>query len=233
VITKTASGFKVTTQFKEVDKLHPSGHTGIDISLPEGSPLFSIGNGHIENIVNYHSENIGKGIYVRLDSGEKVIYGHLSDTPNNIHIGDKVEVGDLIAYSGNTGRSTGGHLHLGLRDSQSNEFIDPTKYADMAVSKDNPWMPNFIENPYDKVGNSISELNNKLDTFMYWINPKHWFTEGWSALETFILSADTATWVMCGTMIGVWLMMAGLKQPKKYIFWGWIIFWVLRGFVFA
>lgn len=232
MISKTASGFKVTTKFGEIDKLHPHGHNGLDIALPEGSPLFSIGNGHIENIVNYHNENLGKGIYLRLDSGEKVIYGHLSDT-SQVNIGDKVEVGDLIAYSGNTGRSTGGHLHLGLRDGQTNEFIDPTKYADMAVSKDSPWIPNFVENPYNKMNNSIGELNDKLDTFMYWINPKHWITEGWSALETFITSPDTAAWMMGGTIIGVWLMMLGLKQPKHYIFWANIIFWVLRGFVFV
>jgi hypothetical protein len=233
MITKTASGFRVTTQFGEVDKLHPSGHTGIDIALPEGSPLYSIGNGVVENIVNYHSENIGKGVFVRLDSGEKVIYGHLSDVPSNIDIGDKVNVGDLIAYSGNTGRSTGGHLHLGLRDSQTNEFIDPIKYSDMAVSNDSRWIPNFIEKPYDKVGNSISELNDKLDTFGYWINPIHWFTEGWAALERLILHPETGAWLIGGTIIGVWLTMAGLNIPRKYIYWGWIVFWILRGFVFA
>lgn len=43
-----------------------------------------------------------------------------------VKVGDKLNYGDLIGYSGNTGHSTGPHLHFGIKD--GNRFIDPSEY---------------------------------------------------------------------------------------------------------
>lgn len=85
----------------------------------------------------------------------------------------------------------------------------------------------------------ISELNDKVDTlnhnwesFKYWVNPVNWFVEANRGLYTIINHEDTATVLMAGTIIGIWLIMADVKWVKKWLFWSWVIYWVLRGFVY-
>lgn len=113
---------RITSKFGEVSKVHPSPHTGIDLAFPEGSPLPSIGNAVVERVVDYGSENIGKGVILRLADGKEVIYGHLSDI--KVKVGQMLSEGQIVGLSGNTGHSTGPHLHLGLKE--NGHFIDPT-----------------------------------------------------------------------------------------------------------
>jgi hypothetical protein len=102
-----------------------------------------------------------------------------------------------------------------------------------AIPYKDTWVPNFIEKPYQDISSSISELNHHIDSFIYWINPVHWFTSGWHSLGDLIQNPETAIILMAGTIIGGWLMATGVKWPKKWLFWGWVIYWVLRGFVFV
>jgi murein DD-endopeptidase MepM/ murein hydrolase activator NlpD len=231
VITQTVKGFKVTTQFGVIDKLHSTPHNGIiDVALPEGSQLYSIGKGIVENVVNYGDNNIGQGVIVKLDNGSRAIYGHISQA--KVEIGQSIEPGQLVALSGNTGRSTGPHLHFSLKDGQ--QALDPTNVVSKAIEPHNsPFVPDFIEKPYTKATDSIAELNDKLDTIGYWINPVNWFKEAWQGLEWLFQNPDVAIWLMGGTVIGIWLICLGAKWPKKWLFWGWIVYWVFRGFVFA
>jgi murein DD-endopeptidase MepM/ murein hydrolase activator NlpD len=230
MISPTVKGFKITTQFGVIDKLHSTPHNGIDIALPEGSQLYSIGKGIVENVVNYGDNNIGQGVIVKLENGSRAIYGHISQA--KVEIGQSIEPGQLVALSGNTGRSTGPHLHFSLKDGQ--QALDPTNVVSKAIEPQNsPFVPDFIEKPYTKATDSIAELNDKLDTIGYWINPVNWVKEAWQGLEWLIQNPDVAIWLMGGTVIGIWLICLGAKWPKKWLFWGWIIYWVLRGFVFV
>lgn len=114
--------YQVTCPFGSTDPLHPSGHTGIDLAINEGTKLFSPVNGIIEKVADYGNINAGKCIVIKTDSGERVIMGHLSDF--KVSEGQSIHQGDLVALSGNTGHSTGSHLHLGLKD-ENGSFIDP------------------------------------------------------------------------------------------------------------
>jgi len=94
------------------------GHNGIDFGIPVGTPLFAV----FEGIVFECSDDgsgYGKFIKLRKDNIE-VVYGHLSD--QEVKKGQKIYMGDKIGESGNTGNSTGPHLHFGLRclDSKGN-----------------------------------------------------------------------------------------------------------------
>lgn len=230
MITKTIKGFKVTTQYGAVDKLHPAPHNGIDIALPEGSPLYSVGRGIVENVVNYGKDNIGQGVIVKLENGQRAIYGHISQA--KVEIGQQLEPGQLLAFSGNTGRSSGPHLHFSLKE--GHQPLDPTQTVSRAIEQHNsPFMPDFIERPYTKLTDSVAELNDKLDTIGYWINPKNLLSEAWQGLEWLIYNPDVAVWLMGGTIIGIWIIALGAKWPKKWLFWSWIVYWVLRGFVFV
>lgn len=95
-------------------RIHPvtgeySFHTGIDLPVPEGTPIYSWFSGEVTSA----AESGGNGIFIVVTNGDvKTSYLHLSQL--NVTTGQKVKQGDLIGYSGNTGMSTGPHLHLSL-----------------------------------------------------------------------------------------------------------------------
>ena len=119
--------YRVTTQFGEVDSWHQTPHTGIDLAMGLHSKILSPTNAVVERIVDYGNQNIGKGVILKTEDGEHLIFGHLSDN-SVVHVGQQIHQGDLIAFSGSSGRSSGPHLHLGLRDGTTNQFINPNKY---------------------------------------------------------------------------------------------------------
>ncbi|AYP68390.1 metallo-endopeptidase [Bacillus phage vB_BboS-125] len=235
MITKTAAGFKVTTGFQEVSKLHPNGHTGLDIAIPEGTPLYSIGKGVVEKVVDYGDVNAGKTVIVQLQDGTRAVYGHLSEWA--VETGDKIDAGQLLAYSGNTGRSTGAHLHISLQD-QAGNYITPESIVDQAlVQKAGFQLPSLpkLENPFAGTMDALAEFNEKLDAigdwFIYWFNPVNLGTEIWDGMNFLIMHETTAYVLMGGTMAGIMLWALGANWPKKYVFWTWVSYWGFRMFV--
>lgn len=88
-------------------------HTGMDFGLPVGTPIYAPADG-VAYFAN-NSYNGGYGIMVKLEHafGFSTFYAHLSKIA--VQKGDFVRRGQLIAYSGNSGRSTGPHLHYEIR----------------------------------------------------------------------------------------------------------------------
>ena len=82
-------------------------HNGIDIPLPTGTPVRSTGNGFVSK--TGYSSRLGKFITINHGSSYQTIYGHLSTI--RVQSGQRVQMGDILGYSGNTGRSTNPHLH--------------------------------------------------------------------------------------------------------------------------
>lgn len=141
--------YRVTSEYGAMEKgLRSSPHTGIDLAMPDGTPLYSPVDGIVTKVVDYGDKNLGKGIYIETDDHQTVIMGHLSDF--KVSEGVRVQEGDLVALSGNTGRSTGSHLHLGLKD-ESGSFIDPEP-----LLNDN----SFYSTVFEKEG-IITKLSNK------------------------------------------------------------------------
>ena len=92
-------------------RLHPvtgrvSPHNGTDFAMPIGTPITAPANGRVERVGNHHAA--GRYIVVRHDNGYRTRYLHLSQPL--VSQGERVTMGDRIALSGNTGRSTGPHL---------------------------------------------------------------------------------------------------------------------------
>ncbi len=96
-------------------------HAGVDIAVPVGTPLFSSTGGTV--VTARYSDTAGNFIEVLTDSGYMVRYLHLDSI--GVSAGDTVEKGALIGATGNTGRSTGPHLHLEVRTPEG-KAIDPT-----------------------------------------------------------------------------------------------------------
>ncbi|WP_373278562.1 M23 family metallopeptidase [Alicyclobacillus shizuokensis] len=87
-------------------------HPGIDLACSVGTPVYAANNGRVAEA---GPNNGGYGIWVVLDHGGGLqsVYGHLSRVV--VHVGQMVHKGQLIAYSGATGRVTGPHLHYEVR----------------------------------------------------------------------------------------------------------------------
>ena len=84
-------------------------HQGVDFAAPTGTPIMAAGTGHIEFV----GSNGGAGKYIRIKhlNGYKTSYSHLSKYASGIQKNVKVSQGQVIGYVGNTGLSTGPHLH--------------------------------------------------------------------------------------------------------------------------
>lgn len=98
-------------------------HGGIDYGLPEGTPVFASANGTIQ-ATPYDAPGFGNYIKLVTDDGTELFYGHLSS--KNAPGGARVKAGDLVGYSGNSGKSTGPHLHFEVRKSGSK--MDPSAW---------------------------------------------------------------------------------------------------------
>ena len=111
--------FPVTQRFGE-KITNPAGHTGIDYALYLGTPVLAAMDGKVSRIAELRS---GYGTHVIVDHGGglQTIYAHLSRV--TVEFGETVREGQLLGYSGNTGNSTGPHLHFEVR--RLGQPIDP------------------------------------------------------------------------------------------------------------
>ena len=97
-------------------------HNGIDIAIVTGTPVKAAADGK----VIYSGVNGGYGIMVIIDHGNGVETRYAHHSRNVVKVGDSVHRGQVIAYSGNTGNSTGPHLHFEIRC--RNKPVDPMPY---------------------------------------------------------------------------------------------------------
>ena len=111
------------------------GHNGIDWGLLIGTPILAVDAG---KVIVRHTSATGFGRYIKLQhSWGQSLYAHLSEF--QVEVGDEVERGQRLGLSGNSGFSTGPHLHFGLR-------INPYNKSDGWYGYTNPhrfleWLP--------------------------------------------------------------------------------------------
>jgi len=87
-------------------------HYGTDLDLNVGEPVTACFDG-IVRIVQYNSNGYGKYIMIRHYNGFETLYAHLSQ--QDVKVGQNVKAGEVIGLGGNTGRSSGPHLHFEVR----------------------------------------------------------------------------------------------------------------------
>lgn len=107
------------------ERIHPitkerKSHNGVDIAVPVGTHVYSAIEGTV--ILAAYSESAGNWVKVQNDAGWTVVMMHMDSL--TVSAGDIVKQGDHLGYSGNTGRSTGPHLHLEVRN-PSDQPINP------------------------------------------------------------------------------------------------------------
>ena len=83
-------------------------HTGIDIATPFGTPVHAVAEG----MVTFAGVRRGYGNVVEIDHGNGYMTRYAHNSKLDVHPGQHVQVGDVIAQAGSTGRSTGSHVHF-------------------------------------------------------------------------------------------------------------------------
>ncbi len=103
------------------------GHKGIDIAAPYGTPIYATESGTITQAATGWNGGYGTVIKIKHDDGTVSLYSHMSSI-DEVGYGDYVVKGQLIAYVGSTGNSTGNHLHFEIRDSNGS-IENPLDYV--------------------------------------------------------------------------------------------------------
>jgi murein DD-endopeptidase MepM/ murein hydrolase activator NlpD len=108
-LRRTASGYgwRIDPIYK-VKKFHE----GMDFSAPIGTEVYATGDGVVKRVIRSQG---GYGNHIEIDHGfgYSTVYAHLNDF--NVKRGQKIKRGDVIGFVGNTGKSTGPHLHYEVR----------------------------------------------------------------------------------------------------------------------
>jgi murein DD-endopeptidase MepM/ murein hydrolase activator NlpD len=112
-------------QYEQITSLlkdRPS-HKGMDFKVPVGTEVMSPRAGVVTR-ANWNWAANGNGIEIRYDDGVLAKFLHLNE--NRVAVGERVSAGQVIALSGNTGRSTAPHLHYQL--DRGDKALDPIDY---------------------------------------------------------------------------------------------------------
>ncbi len=123
---------RITTRFGY--RTHPitkrrDYHKGLDIANDTGTPIYATADGTVKKVVR--KKLIGKMIEIEHAYGYKTVYGHLDEYL--VKVGDKVTKGQIIGLMGNTGRSTGPHLHYEIV--YYGKALNPVKYLNRPKDK--------------------------------------------------------------------------------------------------
>ena len=123
-------------------------HEGIDFTAPIGTEIYSTGNGVVSK-VEYNGRGYGNNVVINHGYGFETLYGHMSKF--NVRSGQRIKRGDVIGYVGNTGASTGPHVHYEVR--RSGKKIDPVNY----------FFNDLTPEEFDKVREIASQTNQSFD----------------------------------------------------------------------
>lgn len=147
---------------------HGHFHSGLDIKTPsEGQKIYSIFNGFVSRI-KIATNGYGKAIYITHPNGFTSVYAHLQKFSPKIEEYVKknqykkesfeielysqktdlpIELGEIIAFSGNTGGSSGPHLHFEIRDTKTQKTINPELFGYKIQDKIPPQINNLFVYP--------------------------------------------------------------------------------------
>jgi murein DD-endopeptidase MepM/ murein hydrolase activator NlpD len=121
-LKRTASGYG-----RRIDPIYKTirFHKGMDFSAPTGTEIFATADGVIEKI-SWDKTGYGNCVIIDHGYGYKTLYAHCHKFQKGLRKGLKVKRGDVIAFVGNTGKSTGPHLHYEVR--YKNKPQNPQNY---------------------------------------------------------------------------------------------------------
>jgi len=139
-------------------------HLGVDYAAPTGTKVKAAADGRIT--FRGRKGGYGNTIIVQHKNGLKTLYAHLYKFKGGLRVGSRVKKGQLIAYVGSTGLSTGPHLHLGLY--RNGVAIDPLKIIKVTKNKlkgkEKRVFLQYAKTMSNRLKNSTKQLNVLIPT---------------------------------------------------------------------
>lgn len=135
LLARPVRGARISSYFTK-RRFHPilkkwRAHLGVDYAARRGTPIVAAGSGRV--IYAGRLGSYGKLVKIRHDDGYETRYAHLKSFRRGIKRGKYVKKGHTIGYVGNTGRSTGPHLHFELR--KRGRAINPLRVVQVTTKK--------------------------------------------------------------------------------------------------
>lgn len=137
-------------------------HKGLDIKVYIGDTIRAAFSGKVR-IVRYEAGGYGKYIVIRHNNGLETIYGHLSK--QLVEENQEVRSGEVIGFGGNTGRSTGSHLHFETR--LCGVALNPALMFDFRAQDVTGDYYAFNKETYDRESTNATRLRGKQDSSTY------------------------------------------------------------------
>lgn len=137
-------------------------HKGLDIKVYVGDTIRAAFSGKVR-IVRYEAGGYGKYIVIRHNNGLETIYGHLSE--QLVEENQEVRSGEVIGLGGNTGRSTGSHLHFETR--LCGVALNPALMFDFRAQDVTGDYYAFNKETYDNESTNATRLRGKQDSSTY------------------------------------------------------------------
>lgn len=123
-------------------------HEGIDFTAPVGTEIYATGNAVVGKI-EHNGRGYGNNVILNHGFGYQTLYAHMSRI--NVKTGQKLKRGDIIGFVGNSGSSTGPHVHYEVM--RNGKKIDPVNY----------FFNDLTPEEYDKVREIASQQNQSFD----------------------------------------------------------------------
>jgi murein DD-endopeptidase MepM/ murein hydrolase activator NlpD len=128
-------------------------HRGIDVHSDIGTPVVATANGVVTSLQNTEG-GFGRLIKISHGMGFVTYYGHLKSM--DVKVNQIVSKGELIGYSGNSGRSTGPHLHYGIRFGERS--LDPANFILWTLNNFDQQLEKMKEIPWASLMASMQKL---------------------------------------------------------------------------
>lgn len=215
--------YPITAGFGSIDKVHTTAHTGIDLLIPTGTDILSPCEGIVSRIADYGNTSLGKAVFVKLDNGKELVFGHLSKI--NVKDDQIIHFGQKIAESGNTGLSTGAHLHLALKDVDGH-FIDPQAYEQIFQTFDHSTnvmlakVPSVFDlvNPFSKIPKPDLSIPNPFREVMEFFKPIVDFFSWCGGVVNNIKTEGFGDWLEHRLFLGIKYIFTEMIRANDFFF---------------
>lgn len=168
------NGYTVSTQYGVVDAEHSRPHQGTDFAMSAGTDVKAVGDGVVQKVGTDPNDGLGIHVFITHTgtNGRTMtsIYGHMIEGSVTVSEGQNVTKGQVIGQVGNTGHSTGPHLHLEFREGangQSGASLSMTEagkmLSDGSNSDGSSWNNGSGSDSQGSSGYNISAANAAMD----------------------------------------------------------------------
>lgn len=199
--------FRLSSDFGVLEQVRSGPHNGIDLVMESGTKLRGIVEGKVIQIFD-GSGDIGKGVKILGTDGREYIYGHMDKV--KVALGEKIKLGKLIGTSGNTGNTTGPHLHFAVKE--NGQFIDPTGYRSTLDKMSGDISPADLKF-WDWEGKMQLAFENKIEALK-----DSFVEEMWAFLQALAEVTVDLSYVVAllGGGLLIVLKVAGMERASKY-----------------